>query len=263
MRFASIVTVTGAVLAVTCGLAGAAITSGTVTGATDASFDYEVTAGDNSVLVVFASKRNTGLDDADQPIKPAVTFTGSDAVEQALDEAVFNRQPEAGFAASMGIYYLVNPAVGSGTVDVAWTDGEGAINGAVMLYGVHQNNPIGRTASVGDLDTPSPAEVSLTVDDLATGSMLLSGITGNYNTGAAPQAVSNVTEYFALAGGNSSGGGGYTEVDESSETVTWNYSWQYGGRASMVAAEFVEVPEPATMSLLGLGGLVALRRRRR
>ncbi|MBN1554145.1 MAG: PEP-CTERM sorting domain-containing protein [Phycisphaerae bacterium] len=41
--------------------------------------------------------------------------------------------------------------------------------------------------------------------------------------------------------------------NEGKVSVTWDYIWLYGGGA----------PEPATMSLLAVGGLALLRRRSR
>jgi hypothetical protein len=57
-----------------------------------------------------------------------------------------------------------------------------------------------------------------------------------------------------------SGAGDYVQVEGSSEGITYDSteSWLGGGTVTVY-----DVPEPATMGLLSLGGLVLLRRRRR
>lgn len=239
--------------------ASGAIMAGAADTGTSDSFAVNVAAGDDRALLVFVNARGA----SDPNI--SVTFTGSDTVGYDMSEAITFVQEEGGFAAFASIYYLAAPAEGAGTVDIAGLGGEAHQHAAVTFYGVDQSTVIGNVASWGD--DAEDANVSVTLSDLTAGSWIASAMEYNYAAGAnsrTPTTESNVDAVlYSFDSGNGRSAGGYTLVDEPVETLTWHYEADFGGRASLVAAEVLQVPEPATLSLLGLGALAALRRRRR
>ncbi|MBM3888509.1 MAG: PEP-CTERM sorting domain-containing protein [Verrucomicrobia bacterium] len=231
-------------------------------GALTSTFSYNVPSGTNRCLVVFA---NVGVVSGAYPSVSSVTYGGV-----PLTRAVSKTQQEQGFFyyTDSEIWYLVNPAAGvSQNIVISGAAWDAVANGAVTLYNVNPFTPLGQTGSNGSSADGSVA-LSVPLSNLKLESWILSDI-GHLSDGT-NTPTSNISGTFFthsafLAGEGERAGAGYTEVDNTSETVSWSYHKASNIRGALVAAEFLAIPEPGSFLLLlsGAAGVLMVRRQGR
>ena len=199
-------------------------------------------------LVVSIGAQSTGSNDPDRDWE-TVTFNGVTMIEAV------RRGGDTASAYQSGIYYLDAddlPVVGDLTVSATKLNVRGLSATAWVLSGTADGH--GQTGASDGTST----SLTTTADD----SWVLAHATVAGTT--APVAQSPLTAGLTVVnpynGSSQTGNGtGYQTVALSGTNLT--PAFDIGG--TTVAAEFLAVPEPGSLALLGLGGLLVASRRRR
>jgi hypothetical protein len=193
--------------------------------------DFDAAGSDKLVLTFGGENQTSGFDE--------VSYGGV-----ALTRIVF---AEPG-GQDVSIWYLDNPGSGDLIVDLVAGNGIGlsvlALSNTATGFATTGLNASGSSTS---LTTTGPDSFIVAAGEKNNGNSL----------DLAPG--STLTQVYSGDAGSSSHGSAYQQVALSGTLVTPSFTSAEG----VVAVEFLSVPEPSTTSLLGLGGLALILRRRR
>jgi hypothetical protein len=221
------------------------------------SEDVTITTEDGRLLVAFVSNRGN---DGDGFITVnSMAYGGEDFAH--LEDADANATNDS-YGPWSQVYYLVNPQ--GGTNKFEYTLNGGNRGESVILVSLYDCP--GQAPAVFGTDGGQKSDsTSVTATPPADAEMLLSGAVVRHkgNTFTATEGLTELMEQVNSYGSPDKHGAvsvvGYKDVSESGAT---SVGWMMDSN-DYAHSVIAIVPEPATMSLLALGGLVALRRRRK
>ena len=180
----------------------------------------------------------------------------------ALTQAV-NRDPiESGTDVTYNdIWYLDSPATSTGEIIASVSS-----RGSMTVFGLS-----GTAAGVGATAISDPYSRSVDLTTTAANSLVIAsfGMGGNGNTAVVQNVDADAPLIEATAVQTNVPSrpwdGHVTAYAQVPTAGPGTYSFSGGNQdgSHVIAAEFLVVPEPATMGLLAIGGLALLRRRRR
>ena len=247
----------GAALALTTATSSAAIsvistgTGGTGTTANSWTVSFDATGADKLVVVVSGEhgfNNNAGQVNTLEYDGVALTAVPG-AYRTALTggtDTLYN-----------GIFYLDNPVTTSGLISVS-AETRGVVT-AFALTGTAAGAGNGAISLVGtrSVDLATSGSDSLVIASFGVGGNGNTGSTTGVTADAPLTTVSNLTE-------GSNWDGHTTGQGLAPGAGTNSYSFTGGNESGgfVVAAEFLPIPEPSSLALLGVAGLAFLRRRR-
>lgn len=146
----------------------------------------------------------------------------------------------------VAIFYLDDPGSGNLVIDLKGGNGVGI---AVMAL----------SNTVDGFVAPPSSTLGTSTSITTTGSdsLVVAGAVNNDSNGVTQ--VSPLTLLYKGEAGSSGIGSGYQQVATSGTAVTPTFT----GAEAVLAVEFLAVPEPGSLALLGLGSLLIASRRRR
>lgn len=240
--------------------AGVVDTSAAIYLGSDTGTESMTVAGDaDRIMVAFlCSRGNSGAS--------VNSLTYADAAFTPIAGSEIASDLPGEWASKAQAFYLLNPA--AGTNDLAYdvdTDNRGSGLVIVSISGAAQQAP---TVFGTYADSADVLETTMTGTPTAAG-MLVAGLSveqdENADGSAGTNGLTKLASFSQIDGGgagwlNIAGAIGVKDVSTSETTIGW--TWTKDGYHAHSVVEVADVPEPATMGLLALGGLVALKRRR-
>jgi len=235
------------------------LSDGTAAGGTTLSFAHTADAGNNRVVVAGVTFETTNA-----PTLTGATFNGIAMILARSD------QSDSGSPGTQNptyLYYInLGDSLSATTADVIFslTAGPSSANtiigGAVTLLDAAQTGP---EAVNGNTANSAQGSISTTLTPVTSGAAVIDIV----NNAAPNNTLTATSGQTIFANGGvlgSTGAMGYEILGAGvSETHAWSATT--ASRWSLSSASFAgaPVPEPATLSLVGLGGLALLARRRR
>lgn len=231
-------------------------------GATQVSYDA---TGIDKLVVVFATE--SGFN---SQTTTAMTMAFNNV---AMTQAVFQQafpNPITNDNGAVAIFYLDDPFQGAATFTAGVTNTAGGPNGGhVSIFGL-TGTLDGVGATNGTSSTGGGGNVSTSLTTTGPNSLVIAGIenSGANSVGTPgdrpPTAVAPLTLSNNGAWGSNWGNGasGYQFVPIAGANITPTFNTGTGAFIDVAAAEFLAIPEPASLALIALGGLVVAGRRR-
>ncbi len=231
-------------------------------GSASDSFTYTVKSGPATVLAVLYEGHQPGA-----PTFPTITWTPVSGPTVTLLAAAswFSDPNSVGRAKSMIAYAVLGDVATdiSGTVGFTFSGGQYSVAmRAVTLGGVSQDQPVGTHTHVSATDTTSLLTVP--VYNVYSGAMVLASYAslGSYADWVPPTQLLGQARVSAQSGSvyaawaNAADSGGVTIIAGSQSSTQ---------QRVLTVAEFqpVQAPEPASLAVLCVGGMMLLGRRRR
>lgn len=245
--------------------------SGDLVASDDPNNDDFTTApfnNDGEFLVVTLSAAAPNGDLASDLSAPTVTFG-----TQTMTLVTANQRSTRGYAA---VYYLADPSIGSSAVTVDFNanvmpDTTGSIIvGYASLFNVDEVDPIAGTGTITNMETET---ISAILDPIEAGDLLVTAITADdnvdypqYKTATGSPSDNSTQLYFSDLPGNNREAQSYFvslvtgDVNIDGDVVLTR---QDARSEAGVGVAFNAIPEPASLALLGLGGLLMIPIRRR
>ena len=212
-----------------------------------AGFDV---SGSGKLVVVTSGEGRSNVD----PTVTSITYGGI-----ALTEAIGVRDGDLGLQYTT-IWYMDNPTsvASSGDIVVTWNTLAG---GAVSGSGIGALALSGAAAGGPEVTASNAVGTSVDITPLSDGSLTVASFVANGGTVVDPLALTSVLNGDV---GSAVGSVGYEAIAVAG-AATYSYAYTQVGagtpRPVTLAASFAAVPEPATLCLLGLGGLLIRRKR--
>jgi len=219
-----------------------AYTSGSGSDNQPHTLSYDPGVSSTAIVVAVAMESNGS------PV--SVTFDG-DALTPVL----------AASGSNVGLYYLNNPTTGSASNLVFDYTGVSTVN-----FIGFQAVSLQASGLIEDTATATDTDLDLTLSVLGADSFVMAGY--NFNDGSGATTIGANAPLSPLFGGFINSGGAAFGYAEAVASGNQNYSFSLGGAGSpsqrrITAASFEVIPEPGSAALIGLGGLLAMLRRRR
>lgn len=221
---------------------------------------YDATGVDKLVVAIGTESGNNNSRVTSMGLK----FNGVD-----MTQAVFSNTwvTNPGDCGGLAIFYLDNPGsvTSNFTVSVTTTSG-GPNGGLVSIFGLANTKTGVGNVSSNAVQRTSAGTVSTSITTTADDSWVLAAVenSGTNNNAGTPTVVSPLTLGHNGSWGSQWGSvaSGYQAVPTSGTSLTPTFNTNAGYNIQVVAAEFLVIPEPATLGMLGVAGLALIVRRR-
>lgn len=159
---------------------------------------------------------------------------------------------------SAAIAYLVNPTSTTADISLGWADSPGGTGGQNEIG--YTPFALGGVGGVAGSDSNDSGNLSFNYTTTLDGGYVLgSGTNNSFNASSLPTASGNLdmNEYQSSISGN------FSTIHAHGDVATAGaYTDTIGNSNSAAAVAFEAVPEPGSLALLAMGGLLIARRRR-
>ena len=198
----------------------------------------------------------------------SLTYDGVNLVEILNRGPIDNTAPnETPLGATIdqtfqAVYYLDNPSTSTGLIQATWNNSN--VRGNITVFGLNGTAAGYGSTIIGGQEVRS-VNLTTSAGSIVIGSL---GLGGNGNTGAVTSVDTVDPTNFIETSAQMEGGnwdGQVTAYQINTDAGTNSYAFTGGSviGSHIVAVEFLAIPEPSSVALLGLGGLALIIRRRR